>query len=126
MQHNLIIATLKDTFVCGFGISTEFPYVEFAKRSGSEVFRLWIDCEWKINPSKNYQNLTEDEFEILELNRLRSAICQNIAYVERKELTIHFDDGKKIFFDLDNTNDGNEKITLYQINPIVKAIWIEY
>ena len=117
---------LKDCFVCGFGVFSEFPFIDLAKKNSREIYRLWIDSDWNIDSVVfNYDDLSEDQIEVLKLNELRNLGTIAIALNEKNDLIIDFDEGKSLLVS-GNPVDKNilEPIRLYQIEPENITIWI--
>ncbi len=116
---------LKDCFVAGFGVYSEFPYIDFAKINGVETYRLWIDSDIDINSFKGIDGLNDDQIELFKLNELRNLKIKTVRMSGSDDLKIEFEDDVvlKISF---NPSDKNsfEPVRFYQLLPERRTIWI--
>jgi len=123
--ENLIKECLIDSFIYGFGIGSEIPFIDFAKKKENETYRLWIDSDWIISGISFDSNLTEEQVEVLKLNELRNLNILSVKLNKENDLTLGLEE------DLYLTISGNPKdqsiyepIRLYKTNPESRVIWI--
>lgn len=123
--ENIIKECLIDSFIYGFGIGSEIPFIDFAREKDNETYRLWIDSDWNISGISFDSNLTEEQTEVLKLNELRNHNILSVKLDDENDLRLGLEE------DLHLTISGNPKdqsifepIRLYKTNPENRAIWI--
>jgi len=124
-MENIIKESLIDSFIYGFGIGSEIPFIDFAKKTESETYRLWVDTDWNLNGISFDPNLTEEQTELLKLNELRNLNVFSVKLNKKNELTLGLE--KNILITISgNPKDQSifEPIRLYKTSPENKIIWI--
>ena len=58
------------SYIAGFGIFSESPFIDFAK--GREIYRIWIDTDWEVKGFRAKEGLTQEQNELLMLNELNN------------------------------------------------------
>ena len=121
--ENIIKECLIDTFIYGFGIGSEIPFIDFAKKN--ENYRLWIDSDWNISGISFDSYLEEEQVEVLKLNELRNLNVISVKINKENDLTLELTE------DIYLTISGNPKdqsifepIRFYKTNPENVTIWI--
>ncbi len=124
-MENQINECLKNSFVSGFGIASEFPFIDFAKINDVEIYRLWIDSDWSVSEIKFDTNYNDDQIEVLKLNELRNLETKSINLSDQNDLRIEFDENRYMIIS-GNPKDREiiEPMRLYKINPENATIWI--
>ena len=110
------------SFVSGFGVLSDFAFLDFSKKD--KTYRIWIDTDWELKDFQVRGNLNQEQNELLMLNELNNQMVKSFKIDSENNIRIIFSDAEVILNGTPKDENVMEPWRIYQTAPEKNLILI--